>query len=92
MLSLLQKGDVRFGHELWVEQSLWGYQKRPQQKSKEAINGTRVNCLQIKSKRWTKGKQMLVERIYGVMIGKQREVYSGSFSFLDLHKLTARSW
>lgn len=39
-----------------------------------------------------KEKQMLVERIYGVMIGKQREVYSQSFSFVDLHKLTARSW
>jgi len=39
-----------------------------------------------------KEKQMLVERIYGVMIGKQREVYSQSFCFVDLHKLTARSW
>lgn len=39
LLSLLQKGDVRFGHQVRVEQSLWGCQKRPQQKSKEAING-----------------------------------------------------
>lgn len=47
--SLLRKGDVHFGHQLRVEQSLRGCQKRPQCKSKEAINGTRVNCLQIKN-------------------------------------------
>lgn len=47
--SLLRKGDVHFGHQLRVEQSPRGCQKRPQCKSKEAINGTRVNCLQIKN-------------------------------------------